>query len=198
MCSSDLVTIRTAGWSSLRRMTDDTRLLAVLDGIRERGAIGEASLDAAVAHAEQYLRHIPANARTLADLGSGGGLPGLVIAVRRPDLAVVLVERRTQRADLLRRAVSSLDLGSRVEVQATDVKELADDRAGTFDVVTARSFAAPDVTAHWASRLLLDGGVLIVSEPPIDQPDRWPAELLDRLGLIDLGREQGIRTLQRR
>ena len=79
-------------------MTDDTRLLAVLDGIRERGAIGEASLDAAVAHAEQYLRHIPANARTLADLGSGGGLPGLVIAVRRPDLAVVLVERKIGRA----------------------------------------------------------------------------------------------------
>ena len=179
-------------------MTDDARLLAVLDGIRERGAIGEASLDAAVAHAEQYLRHIPTDARTLADLGSGGGLPGLVIAVRRPDLAIVLVERRTQRADLLRRAVSSLELGSRVEVQATDVKELADDRAGTFDVVTARSFAAPDVTAQWASRLLADGGVLVVSEPPIDQPDRWPADLLDRLSLIDLGREQGIRSFRRR
>lgn len=179
-------------------MTDDGRLFAVLDGIRERGAIGESSLDAAVTHAEQYVRHIPADARRLADLGSGGGLPGLVIAVRRPDLALVLVERRTQRADLLRRAVLSLELGDRVSVQATDVKVLADDHAGTFDVVTARSFAAPRVTARWASKLLRSAGLLIVSEPPVDQPDRWSDATLEQFELIDLGREQGIRTLQRR
>ncbi len=179
-------------------MTDDTRLLAVLDGIRERGAIGESSLETAVAHAEQYVRHIPTGASTVADLGSGGGLPGLVIAVRRPELNLVLVERRTQRADLLRRAVSSLQLGDRVVVQATDVRVLAAARPGTFDVVSARSFAAPNVTARWASALLKSAGLLIVSEPPVDQPDRWSETLLEQFGLVNLGRDQGIRTLQRR
>jgi 16S rRNA (guanine527-N7)-methyltransferase len=179
-------------------MTDDTRLLAVLDGIRERGAIGEASLDAAVAHAQQYVANVPAEAGTLADLGSGGGLPGLIIAVRRPDVQVVLVERRTQRADLLRRAVSSLGLADRVVVQATDVRVLAQARPHEFDVVTARSFAAPHITARWASEVLRSGGVLVVSEPPADSPDRWPLSMLDELELDDLGREQGIRRLQRR
>jgi 16S rRNA (guanine527-N7)-methyltransferase len=179
-------------------MTDDAALVAALEAIQARGAIGESSITRAIEHAEQYVRKVPATAGTLADLGSGGGLPGLVVAVRCPHLVITLVERRATRADLLRRAVRALDLQDRVEVLADDVKVLADRSPASFDVVTARSFAAPPITAKWAGILLRPGGVLVVSEPPEDDPNRWPEPTLNAAGLQDQGREQGIRTFLRR
>jgi 16S rRNA G527 N7-methylase RsmG len=178
-------------------MTDDDELVAALRAIQARGAIGEASLVGAIAHAEHFVRQLPDTARTLADLGSGGGLPGLVIAVRRPALRITLVERRHTRADLLRRAIAALDATERVTVLADDVRALAGSSPHSFDVVTARSFAAPSITAKWASALLVAGGVLIVSEPPTDDPSRWPAEVLAAAELVDQGRDQGVRTFQR-
>ncbi len=179
-------------------MTDDTALVAALEAIQSRGAIGESSIARAIEHAEQYVRKVPATAGTLVDLGSGGGLPGLVIAARCPWLRITLVERRATRADLLRRAVHALDVTDRVTVVADDVKALADRSPASFDVVTARSFAAPPITAKWASALLRSGGVLVVSEPPADDPDRWPAPMLASAGLTDLGRDEGVRTFLRR
>jgi len=178
-------------------MADDTALLTALRAIQARGAIGEGSLEAAVAHADQFVAALPAVAQTLADLGSGGGLPGLVSAWRSPRLRITLVERRATRADLLLRAVRALDMVDRVTVLADDVRRLADQAAGTFDVVTARSFAAPPITARWAGVLLTSGGTLIVSEPPEDSADRWPPVMLAAAGLVDLGRDQGIRRFQR-
>lgn len=182
-------------------MADDRALLTALGAIQARGAIGEASLAGAIAHAEQFVAALPPSVSTLVDLGSGGGLPGLVIAVRRPELSITLVERRHSRADLLSRAVRALELGARVTVVADDVRRLATHAAGTFDVVTARSFAAPSITAHWAGMLLRVGGVLVVSEPPAESGEttdgRWPAEVLAAAGLVDLGREQGVRRFRR-
>jgi len=178
-------------------MTDDQQLISVLADIRERGAIGESSLEDAVAHADQYVAALAAEVRTVVDLGSGGGLPGLVIAVRRPGVQIVLVERRQARADLLRRAVSALGATDRIEVVSDDVAVVATTRGGTFDAVTARSFAAPPITARWAGALLRGGGMLVVSEPPVEAGERWPAELLDQHGLVDLGRMQGVRRFRR-
>jgi 16S rRNA G527 N7-methylase RsmG len=178
-------------------MTDDTALVEALAAIQARGAIGESSLQRAIEHAEQYVHKVPATAGTLCDLGSGGGLPGLVIAVRCPHLHLTLVERRATRADLLRRAVASLDLTGRVVVVADDVRVVAERSPRAFDVVTARSFAAPPITAKWASSLLRQGGSLIVSEPPDDDPSRWPVDLLARLALVDQGKDQGVRTFLR-
>lgn len=172
--------------------------MQVLEGLQARGAIGTTALAAAVAHAERFVTLVPAGARRLADLGSGGGLPGLVIAVRRPDLEVVLIERRTNRADQLRRAVSALRIGSHVSVQATDVSEAVEALGGTCDVATARSFGAPSLVAKWGSALLREGGLLIVSEPPVPGAERWPAKLLERHGLDDDGLIDGVRRLRRR
>ena len=61
--------------------------------------------------------------------------------------------------------------------------------------MTARSFAAPPITAHWAGVLLRTGGRLVVSEPPLDDADRWPPQLLASAGLVDQGRDQGVRIL---
>jgi 16S rRNA G527 N7-methylase RsmG len=111
---------------------------------------------------------------------------------------ITLVERREKRADLLRRAVRSLDVEDRVTVVADDVQRLAAAAAGSFDVVTARSFAAPSITLRWASTLLHSGGMLLVSEPPEEDPLRWPAGELASRGFVDLGCEQGIRRFERR
>jgi 16S rRNA (guanine527-N7)-methyltransferase len=178
-------------------MIDDAILLAALAPIQVRGAIGGTlPLAESVEHAEQFVAVIPTQAHNLVDLGSGGGLPGLVIACRRPDLEIVLVERRRTRADLLRRAVAALELVSRVTVLDEDVSALAQRQPQFFDVATARSFAAPAVTIRWAAALLRRGGRLVVSEPPTDDPNRWPNSLLAPYGMIDMGREQGVRCFE--
>jgi len=179
-------------------MADDDRLLAALAVIRARGAIGEQSLPDAVAHADRFVGLIPQGPLRVVDLGSGGGLPAMVIAWRRDDVHVVMVERRSARADLLRRAVSALALGDRVTVFATDVAEVCSSQPRSFDVVTARSFAEPQVTAAIIDALLVCGGIALVSEPPQDRSAKWAAALAGRPQLADDGVDQGIRVLSRR
>jgi tRNA A58 N-methylase Trm61 len=178
-------------------MTDDTRLLAALAVIQARGAIGERSLVAAVERADRFVELIPSDACTVVDLGSGGGLPALVIAWRRVDLMVTMVERRATRADLLRRAVISLDLGERTAVRNADVTAVGLDSAHSFDVVTARSFGDLPTTTAFIDQLLGDHGMALVSEPPTDRSALWADVLGDYPALTDTGVYQGIRRLSR-
>jgi 16S rRNA G527 N7-methylase RsmG len=179
-------------------MTDDTALLGVLEVIQARGAIGERSLVDAVAHADRFVELIPAGPRSVVDLGSGGGLPALVICRRRPDVRVTMVERRATRADLLRRAVASLQVGDRAAVINADVSEVCTDAPRGFDVVTARSFADLPTTTRFIDALLAEGGVALVSEPPSDRSALWESTLRQHPALLDDGVHQGIRRLRRR
>ena len=190
--------IRTGVWSSRRPMPDDARLLAALAVIQARGAIGERSLIDAVAHADRFVALIPSGPRSVVDLGSGGGLPALVIAWRRPDLMVTMVERRATRADLLRRAIISLNLGERAEVRNVDVAAVAAADPHGFNVVTSRSFADVPTTARYIDALLGDGGSALVSEPPADRSALWRTVLHEYPNLADNGLDQGIRRLNRR
>jgi 16S rRNA (guanine527-N7)-methyltransferase len=174
---------------------DDPRLVEALADIAARGPIGQ-PLDAAIAHARRFVAALPSTPARVADLGSGGGLPGLVLAVDRPDLSVTLIERRRTRADLLCRAVAKLRL-AHVEVVAADVSEVVRDGSQTFDVVTARSFAAPPVTLRWAAALLEPGGMALIADSPADGHDRWTPEMVAANGFVDHGRELGIRRLTR-
>ena len=178
-------------------MTDDSELLAALAMIQARGAIGERSLVNAVSHADRFVDLIPAGGRSLVDLGSGGGLPALVIAWRRADVTVTMVERRATRADLLRRAVTSLGLGERTLVVNADVAAVADKSPRVFDVVTARSFADVATTARFIHMLLAPEGVGLVSEPPMDRAEAWTSALAGLPELLDDGAYQGIRRLIR-
>ncbi len=178
-------------------MTDDTALLAALAVIQARGAIGERSLIDAVVHADRFVDLIPVGRRSVVDLGSGGGLPALVIAWRRADLMVTMVERRATRADMLSRAVTALDLGERVTVVAADVSTLCRRDSAVFDVVTARSFADVGTTVGYIDRLLADEGVALVSEPPSDRSSTWATVLGDHPTLVDEGAHQGVRVLSR-
>lgn len=79
---------------------------------------------------------IPADARTLADLGSGAGFPGLVLAAMRPSLAVTLHEATAKKCAFLQAAAERMDLT--VAIQNARMEELP---AKTYDVVTARACA---------------------------------------------------------
>lgn len=98
---------------------------------------------------------IPQSA-TVADVGSGAGLPGLVWAIARPDLQVTLVEPLLRRTKFLEEAVVDLQLEN-----VSVLRSRAEDVAGTFDVVTARAVAALDKLGRWCMPMVRPGGVLL-------------------------------------
>jgi 16S rRNA (guanine527-N7)-methyltransferase len=119
------------------------------------------------------------------DLGSGGGAPGLVLAVAVPETRLVLLDAGKRRCQFLREAVAELSFGDRVTVVEDRAESAAREQElrETFDVVVARSFGAPAVSAECAVGFLRLGGRLVVSEPPEGgETGRWPAEGLDELG----------------
>ncbi len=110
-------------------------------------------------HIEDSLQLVPllsAHAKTLVDLGSGAGLPGLVIAIQCPELAVTLVEQDQRKAAFLSEVKHRLHL-SNVTVVATDIAEVR----GQYDVVTARALTALDGLLGMADRLMGEGGLAI-------------------------------------
>jgi 16S rRNA (guanine527-N7)-methyltransferase len=178
---------------------NDTPLYDILAEAREAGFLGPGPLEPQVRHALGFVtvgRRLaaggPASPRLL-DLGSGGGLPGLVVADCWPEADVVLLDASGRRTAFLRRAVDRLALSSRVTVvqERAEVCGHQEGLRGAFDGVLARSFGRPAVVAECAAPLLRVQGWLVVSEPPPpsagtderDEGSRWPAEPLRFLGL---------------
>lgn len=104
------------------------------------------------------LSELIADGEVVLDLGSGAGLPGLVLALQRPDVQVVLVESLQRRATFLSEAVETLALRN-VVVRRARAEELAGKME--VDVVTARAVAPVDRLAGWALPLLRPGGRLL-------------------------------------
>ncbi|QSB14823.1 16S rRNA (guanine(527)-N(7))-methyltransferase RsmG [Natronosporangium hydrolyticum] len=97
---------------------------------------------------------------TVLDVGTGAGLPGLVLAVARPDLTVTLVDSMARRTAFLTEVVGALDLGSRVRV----VRARAEECVGELplaDVVLSRAVAQLDQLAAWCLPLTAVGGVVV-------------------------------------
>jgi 16S rRNA (guanine527-N7)-methyltransferase len=92
----------------------------------------------------------------VADLGAGGGLPGVPIAIARPDLTVHLIEARARRAAFLELAAEELSLAN-VRVLATRIE----DAGVNVDACLARALAGPKRAWGLASGLLADGGWLL-------------------------------------
>jgi len=95
---------------------------------------------------------------SVVDVGSGAGLPGIVLAIARPDLEITLVEPLARRCDFLVEAVEALALDDRVEVVRARAEEYVGPPA---DVVTARAVAPLDRLAGWCLPLARAGGRLL-------------------------------------
>jgi len=164
-----------------------TILLEVLRRAQDLGMFGPAAIEDQLAHAEAFVALATdgraGQAGEFLDLGSGGGLPGLVLA-HLPDSRGTLLDAQQRRAEFLVEAVAELGLADRISVVAARAEDAARDPAhrGRYRLVTARSFAAPAVTAECSVGFLAAGGRLVVSEPPGGAPDRWSAPALAELG----------------
>jgi 16S rRNA (guanine527-N7)-methyltransferase len=94
---------------------------------------------------------------SVCDVGSGAGLPGLALAIRRPDLRVTLLEPLLRRTRFLELAVDALEL-TNVRVLRGRAEELRDEQ---FDVVTSRAVAPMDRLARWSLPLTRVGGLFL-------------------------------------
>ncbi len=190
-----------------------------MERAREVGSLGRDPLERQVAHAwgfaecaEAFLRVEPGDDLALGsdetaadaplypprflDLGSGAGLPGLVLAHLWRESEAVLLDASLHKSTALGQAIDECGWTHRVKVVRARAETAGRSALrGTFDLVVARSFGPPPVTAECAAPFLRLGGLLIVSEPPSDMrlgveagvcaPDsgRWPSEGLAVVGL---------------
>jgi 16S rRNA (guanine527-N7)-methyltransferase len=100
-----------------------------------------------------------AGASRIADLGAGGGFPGLPLAIARPDAVVSLVESNGHKCEFIERAAARTGAGNARAVRAR-AEEWVEGR-GASDAVTARALARLAVLVEYAAPLLRDGGVLV-------------------------------------
>ncbi|HEU0191257.1 MAG TPA: 16S rRNA (guanine(527)-N(7))-methyltransferase RsmG [Mycobacterium sp.] len=118
----------------------------------------------------------------IADVGSGAGLPGLALAIARPDLRVVLIEPLLRRSEFLRETVA--DLGLTAEVVRGRAEEAAVRSAvSDMDAVVSRAVASLDKLTRWSLPLLRPGGCMLAIKG-----ERAPAEVGEhRRVMIALG-----------
>lgn len=165
----------------------DDALLSILSESRHLGFLGPGELEPHVAHARGFVEVLRGlmHVRRLMDMGSGGGLPGLVIAIDLTEANVVLLDGNDRRTAFLRWAVEQLGCTERVTVVRDRAEEYAwgPGADSAFDVVVARSFGSPGVTAECAARCLSVGGHLVVSEPPVGDGVRWAGLSSTTIGL---------------
>jgi 16S rRNA (guanine527-N7)-methyltransferase len=171
----------------------------VLERSRQLGFLGPGEVTFHVEHALGFVDHVPPASRVM-DLGSGGGLPGLVLLRECPELEeLVLLDSMARRGAFLQWALAELEAppSAKVVVERAEHAARRPELRGRFDLVVARSFGRPAVTAECAVGFLSGAGArLLVSEPPDHDEGRWPAEELQQLGLEPVRRHRTTATLQ--
>lgn len=137
---------------------------------------------------------------TLADLGTGPGLPGIPLAIAKPGLQVTLVESNGKKARFLREAVRTLQLAN-AEVAESRIEAL--DRPGAFDQLTARALATLPQIVALGGHLLARGGRLLAMKGarPDDEiaglPDGWWLESVQALTVPGLAAERHLVVVAR-
>jgi len=175
-----------ASWPAIEgfhAMLRDQGVLRGLVGPREVGRLWERHL----VNSAAVVPFLPTTGQ-IVDVGSGAGLPGVVVAAMRPDAEVVLLEPMERRTDWLAEVVSTLGLSN-----ARVLRGRAEDQVGELraDAVTARAVAALDKLYGWTLPLLAVGGRLVAlkggraqqeAEDAVAVGELWgggPAEILE-------------------
>jgi 16S rRNA (guanine527-N7)-methyltransferase len=128
-------------------------------------------------HLLDSLAAVPAfaGAKNVLDVGAGGGLPGVVLAVARPDMKVSMIDTVHKKTAFLTQVKAQLGLAN-VSVYTMKVQELA--VRDKFDVITSRAFADLSDFVEWSSHLLAEQGryIALKGVAPQDERQRLPAE----------------------
>jgi 16S rRNA (guanine527-N7)-methyltransferase len=153
-------------------------------------------------HLLDSLAAVPAfaGAQNVLDVGAGGGLPGIVLAISRPDMKVSMIDTVHKKTAFLKQVKAELDLGN-VTVHTMKVQDLmAEDK---FDVITSRAFADLSDFLEWSGHLLAEGGKFIAlkgTAPPEEQervPGEWKVTGLQPLQVPRLGAERHLIFVER-
>ncbi len=128
-------------------------------------------------HLLDSLAAVPAfaGARNVLDVGAGGGLPGIVLAIARPDMKVSLIDTVHKKTAFLTQVKAELGLAN-VSVYTMQVQQL--EVPVKFDVITSRAFADLSDFVNWSGHLLAEGGRFIALKgvAPVDEQQRLPAD----------------------
>ena len=166
------------------------RYAAILAGAGvERGLIGPREVD------RLWDRHLlnsaavgellEPNAR-VADIGSGAGLPGIPLALARPDLRVTLIEPLLRRSEFLREVAAELDVDVTI-VRGRAEEATVQDRVGEMDAVVSRAVASLDKVTRWSLPLLRAGGhMLAIKGERAEDEVREHRRVLTSLGAVDV------------
>lgn len=162
------------------------------DGV-ERGLIGPREVD------RIWDRHLLNSAvvgelldrdARVVDIGSGAGLPGIPLAIARPDLDVVLLEPLLRRSDFLREVVS--ELGLAVEVVRGRAEDRAvRDRLSGADAVVSRAVAALDKLTKWSMPLLRQDGLMVAIKG-----ERAPEEVREHRRVMEASGAVNVRVVR--
>mgnify|MGYP000710504932 CR=1 FL=1 len=112
--------------------------------------------------------------KSVLDVGAGGGLPGLVLAIARPDMQVSLIDTVHKKTAFLTQVKAELGLAN-VTVYTMKVQDL---KAGPFEVITSRAFADLSDFVNWSGHLLAEGGrfIALKGTAPAEEQQRLPQE----------------------
>ena len=128
-------------------------------------------------HLLDSLAAVPAfaGAQNVLDVGAGGGLPGIVLAITRPDMKVSMIDTVHKKTAFLKQVKAELEL-SNVTVHTMKVQDL--EVSEKFDVITSRAFADLSDFLDWSGHLLADGGKFIALKgtAPAEEQERIPPE----------------------
>jgi len=163
-------------WSAQReQLMDYLALMAKWNGVYNLTSVRDPQ-QMVTHHLLDSLAAVPAfaDAQNVLDVGAGGGLPGIVLAIARPDMQVSLIDTVHKKTAFLTQVKAELGLAN-VTVHTMKVQDL---KAGPFDVITSRAFADLSDFVNWSGHLLAEGGRFIALKgvAPSEEQERVPAE----------------------
>ncbi|WP_426105851.1 16S rRNA (guanine(527)-N(7))-methyltransferase RsmG [Massilia sp. TSP1-1-2] len=141
-----------------------------------------------------------AGARNVLDVGAGGGLPGMVLAIACPAMTVAMIDTVHKKTAFLTQVKAELELAN-VAVHTMRVEQLQ--VSDKFDVITSRAFADLSDFVNWSGHLLVEGGQFIAlkgTAPPEEQerlPKQWKVTKLVPLRVPGLDAERHLVFIQK-